>query len=162
MLSVSIGTIIWTSIAFLLVVFILAKTAWKPILNAIKAREESIEEALEAAEEAERRMRTLQADNEKLIAEARKEREEIIKSAREAKEKIIEEAKSRAKSEGNKMIANAETAIRAERAKAVTELKSLVGELSIEIAEKILKEELSSTERQNELIASVMKDAKLN
>jgi len=162
MLSVSIGTIIWTSIAFLLVVFILAKTAWKPILNAIKAREESIEEALASAEEAEKRMKTLQADNEKLIVEARKEREEIVRSAREVKDKMIEEAKSKAIEEANKMIANAEVAIRAERAKAVTELKSLVGELSIEIAEKILKEKLSSTEKQNELIASVMKDAKLN
>lgn len=162
MLSVSIGTIIWTTIAFLVVVFILAKFAWKPILKSIKAREESIEEALEAAEAAKQQMKDLKADNEKLLTEARQERESIIKSAREAKDKMITEAKDKAKAEGEKMIQNAEAAIRAEKASAVNELKTLVGELSVEIAEKILKQELSTSEKQNALIDEAIKNSKLN
>ncbi len=162
MLEVSIGTMIWSSIAFLLVVFILAKTAWKPILGMIKAREDLIEKSLTDAKEAEERLKALKKDNEKLMAEARQEREGIIKEAKEMKSKMLEIAKAEAKEEGSKIIAAAESAIRAERAKAVSELRSLVGELSIDIAEKILKEELSSTEKQKELIASAMKDAKLN
>lgn len=162
MLSVSIGTVIWTTIAFLVVVFVLAKFAWKPILKSIKAREESIEEALEAAEAAKEQMRDLKASNENLLAEARQERESIIKSAREAKDKMIAEAKEKAKTEGEKMIQNAEAAIRAEKASAVNELKSLVGGLSIEIAEKILKHELSASEKQNALIDEAIKNSKLN
>lgn len=162
MLSVSIGTVIWTTIAFLVVVFVLAKFAWKPILKSIKAREESIEEALEAAEAAKEQMRDLKASNEELLTEARQERESIIKSAREAKDKMIAEAKEKAKAEGEKMIQNAESAIRAEKASAVNELKSLVGELSIEIAEKILKQELSTSEKQNTLIDEAIKNSKLN
>lgn len=162
MLSVSIGTVIWTTIAFLVVVFILAKFAWKPILKSIKAREESIEEALEAAEAAKEQMKDLQASNEKLLAEARQERESIIKSAREAKDKMIAEAKEKAKAEGDKMIQNAEAAIKAEKASAVNELKTLVGELSVEIAEKILKQELSSSDKQNALIEDAIKNSKLN
>ena len=162
MLSVSIGTVIWTTIAFLVVVFILAKFAWKPILKSIRAREESIEEALEAAEAAKEQMKNLKANNEKLLAEARQEREAIIKSARETKDKIIAEAKEKAKEEGDKMIKNAEAAIKAEKASAINELKSLVGELSIEIAEKILKQELSSKDKQSALIEDAIKNSKLN
>jgi F-type H+-transporting ATPase subunit b len=161
MLSVSIGTVIWTTIAFLIVVFILAKFAWKPILSSIKEREDSIEEALEAAEAAKEKMKELKQDNEKLIGEARQEREEIIKSAREAKEKMINEAKDKAKADADKIIENAHASIKAEKASAINELKSLVGELSIEIAEKILKEELKG-DKQKELIEAAMKDAKLN
>lgn len=162
MLSVSIGTVIWTTIAFLVVVFILAKFAWKPILKSIKAREESIEEALEAAEAAKQQMKDLKASNEDLLTEARQERESIIKSAREAKDKMIAEAKDKAKAEGEKMIQNAEAAIRSEKAAAVNELKSLVGELSVEIAEKILKQELSDNQKQSALIDEAIKNSKLN
>lgn len=161
MLSVSIGTVIWTTIAFLVVVFILAKFAWKPILSSIREREESIEEALEAAERAKEKMKDLEASNEKLLLEARQEREEIIKSARDAKEKMIAEAKEKAQAEADKVMKNAQAAIRAEKSSAINELKSLVGELSIDIAEKILKEELSA-DKQKALIEASMKDAKLN
>jgi F-type H+-transporting ATPase subunit b len=161
MLSVSIGTVIWTTIAFLVVVFILAKFAWKPILSSIREREESIEEALEAAERAKEKMKDLEASNEKLLLEARQEREEIIKSARDAKEKMIAEAKEKAQAEADKVMKNAQAAIRAEKASAINELKSLVGELSIDIAEKILKEELTA-DKQKALIEASMKDAKLN
>lgn len=161
MLSVSIGTVIWTTIAFLVVVFILAKFAWKPILNSIREREESIEEALESAERAKEKMKDLEANNEKLLVEARQEREEMIKSAREAKEKMIAEAKEKAQAEADKVLKNAQDSIRAEKASAINELKGLVGELSVEIAEKILKQELSA-DKQKALIEESMKDAKLN
>ncbi len=161
MLSVSIGTVIWTTIAFLVVVFILAKFAWKPILSSIREREDSIEEALEAAERAKEKMKDLEANNEKLLLEARQEREEIIKSAREAKEKMIAEAKEKAQAEADKVLKNAQATIRAEKSSAINELKSLVGELSIDIAEKILKEELSA-DKQKALIEASMKEAKFN
>lgn len=161
MLSVSLGTVIWTTIAFLVVVFILAKFAWKPILNSIREREESIADALDAAEKAKEKMRDLEANNEKLLVEARKEREEIVKSAREAKETMISEAKEKAKVEADKVLKNAQEAIKAEKSAAVNELKSLVAELSIEIAEKILKQELSA-DKQKALIEESMRDAKFN
>lgn len=161
MLSVSIGTVIWTTIAFLVVVFILSKFAWKPILNSIREREESIEEALEAAEKAKEKMKDLEASNEKLLQEARQEREEMMKAARDTKEKMIAEAKSQAQAEADKVLKNAQDTIRAEKASAVNELKGLVAELSVEIAEKILKEELSA-DKQKALIEESMKEAKLN
>tara|TARA_B100000965_G_C19542408_1_gene736201 strand:+ start:486 stop:971 length:486 start_codon:yes stop_codon:yes gene_type:complete len=161
MLSVSIGTVIWTTIAFLVVVFILSKFAWKPILNSIREREESIEEALEAAEKAKEKMKDLEASNEKLLQEARQEREEMMKAARDTKEKMIAEAKSQAQAEADKVLKSAQDTIRAEKASAVNELKGLVAELSVEIAEKILKEELSA-DKQKALIEESMKEAKLN
>lgn len=162
MLSVSLGTVIWTTIAFLVVVFILAKFAWKPILNSIKEREDSIEKALEDAEKAKDMMRALKEDNEKLLQEARMERDELMKSAREAKEKMIAEAKDKAKEEGDKMIANAKESIRAEKASAMNELKNHVAELSLDIAEKIIREKLSNEGKQKEIIENTLKEAKLN
>lgn len=162
MLSVSIGTVIWTTIAFLVVVFLLAKFAWKPILNSIREREESIEKALEDAEKAKEMMRELKENNEQLLQEARAERDELMKSAREAKEKMITEAKDKAKEEGEKMIAGAKESIRAEKAAAMNELKNLVAELSLEIAEKIIREQLSNEGKQKEIIENTLKEAKLN
>jgi F-type H+-transporting ATPase subunit b len=162
MLSVSLGTVIWTTIAFLVVVFLLAKFAWKPILNSIREREESISQALEDADKAKELMRELKEDNEKLLQEARMERDEILKSAREAKEKMISEAKDKAKEEGEKMIANAKESIRSEKAGAMNELKTYVAELSLDIAEKIIREKLQNEGKQKEIIESTLKDAKLN
>jgi len=162
MLSVSLGTVIWTTIAFLVVVFLLAKFAWKPILNSIREREESISQALEDADKAKELMRELKEDNEKLLQEARMERDEILKSARDAKDQMITEAKGKAKEEGDKMIASAKESIRAEKASAMNELKSHVAELSLNIAEKIIKEQLSNEGKQKEIIESTLKEAKLN
>lgn len=162
MLSVSLGTVIWTTIAFLVVVFLLAKFAWKPILNSIREREESISQALEDADKAKELMRELKEDNEKLLQEARMERDEILKSARDAKDQMITEAKGKAKEEGDKMIASAKESIRAEKASAMNELKSHVAELSLSIAEKIIKEQLSNEGKQKEIIESTLKEAKLN
>lgn len=162
MLSVSLGTVIWTTIAFLVVVFLLAKFAWKPILNSIKEREDSIAQALEDADKAKEMMRELKEDNEKLLQEARMERDEILKSAREAKEKMIADSKDKAKEEGEKMIAAAKESIRSEKAAAMTELKNHVAELSLDIAEKIIREQLSNEGKQKEIIESTLKEAKLN
>ena len=162
MLTVSFGTIIWTTIAFLIVVFLLGKFAWPSILNTIKEREESIDSALKSAERAKEEMKAMKADNERLLAEARQERDEMMKSAREAKEKMISDAKEQSRVEADKIIVSARESIRSEKVAAISELKNTVAQLSVEIAEKILKSELSSDQKQQDLIESAMQDAKLN
>lgn len=157
-----IGLFFWQTILFLVLLFLLRKYAWTPILNAVKKREDSIREGLKSAEEAKEQMRQLKEDNKALIADARAERDEILKSAREAKEKMIAEAKENAKKEGEKMIASAKDSIRSEKAAAIQELKNQVAELSLEIAEKIIQSELSDPAKQKELISSAMQEAKLN
>ena len=157
-----VGLFFWQLILFLALLFLLRKYAWKPILTSIINREESIKEGLEAAEEAKEQMRQLKEDNKALLAEARMERDQIVKEAREAKDKMISDAKETAKAEGAKMIEAAKTAIQAERNAAVNELKGQVAELSVEIAEKILKSEISSDTKQQEIISAAMQNAKLN
>lgn len=157
-----VGLFFWQLILFLALLFLLRKYAWKPILTSVINREESIKEGLEAAEKAKEQMRQLKEDNKALLAEARMERDQIIKDAREAKEKMIADAKEKAKEEGAKMIESAKEVIRAERTAAVNELKSQVAEISVQIAEKIIKTEVSSDEKQKELISSALKDANLN
>ena len=160
--SFSVGLFFWQLILFLVLLFLLRKYAWKPILTSVINREESIKEGLESAEKAKEQMRQLKEDNKALLAEARLEREQIVKEAREAKDKMISEAKDKAKEEGAKMIEAAKAAIQAERNAAVNELKSQVAELSIEIAEKIIKSEISSNAKQQEIISAAMQNAKLN
>lgn len=162
MLTVSIGTIIWTTIAFLSVLFILGKFAWKPILKAIHEREESIELALRAAEKAKEEMAQLQNNNEKLLNEARVERDKMLKEAREAKEHFIAEAKVKATEEAEKIMALARESIQNEKMAAVTELKNQVAVLSIEIAEKILKEQLRDDVKQKKIVESLINDVTLN
>tara|TARA_R110000868_G_scaffold71505_3_gene209366 strand:- start:132 stop:635 length:504 start_codon:yes stop_codon:yes gene_type:complete len=161
--SFSVGLFFWQTILFLALLFLLKKYAWKPILTAVKKREDSIREGLESAEKAKEQMIQLQEDNKALLNEARLEREEIIKSAREAKEKMLQESKDKAKEEGDKMIAAAKETIKAERNAAVQAIKNQVAELSLQIAEKMLKSELDSNKlKQEELISSALKDANLN
>lgn len=162
MLSVSFGTVIWTTIAFLVVVFVLGKFAWPSILKSIKEREESIEDALLAAEKAKEQLEELKEGNEKLLAEARQERDTMLKEAREVKENIIAEAKDRATIEADKVIAASRESIRNEKAAAIAEIKTQVAELSVLVAEKILKAELSSNDQQNAFVEEAMKNAKLN
>ncbi|MBL7912343.1 MAG: F0F1 ATP synthase subunit B [Bacteroidia bacterium] len=157
-----IGLIFWTSIVFLLLVGILGKYAWKPILGAIKTREEGIEKALASAESALNDMRELKSNNEKILAEARNERDALIKEAREAKDAIINEAKTKAQKDADRIMASAREQIVNEKNAAVTELKNQVATLSIEIAEKILRSELSSDEKQKALVNNLMKDVNLN
>ena len=157
-----IGLIVWTTITFLILLFLLTKFAWKPILNAVKQREENIEEALKAADRAKKEMEALKADNEKLLNEARVERDAMLKDARETKDKIIAEAKEKANQEADRIIQDAREAIKHEKMAAITELKNQVAELSIEIAEKILNEELSKEEKQKAMLENFVKDIHLN
>ena len=158
----SIGLIFWTSITFILLLVILGKFAWKPILNAIKTREKSIEDALASAENALKDMRELKANNEKSLNEARTAREALMKEAREIKESIIAEAKVKAQADAERILSSAREQINAEKNAAVAELKNQVASLSIEIAEKILRSELSSDEKQKALVNNLMKDVTLN
>jgi len=156
------GLIFWMSVTFLIVLFLLKKFAWKPILGIIKEREASIEKAINTAEEARKEMRELRSLNDKLAADARIERDKILKEAREIKDSIINDAKKIASEEGNRIVAAAREQINAEKFAAINELKNQVASLSIDIAEKILKSELSNEEKQKTLVKNLLQDIKLN
>lgn len=162
MLDVNIGTVAWATIAFLIVLMLLKKFAWKPILSALDAREQSIKEALSAAEKARAEMASLQSQNEELLREARMERDQMLKEARDAKDSMISEAKGQAKTEADKIIAAARENIQHEKMAAISDLKNQVAQLSIEIAEKIVREKLGDDTRQSELVKNLMDDVKLN
>ncbi len=157
-----IGLIFWTTISFLLLLFILGKFAWKPILNSVNERETSILNALDDAEKARKEMENLTADNERILKEARTEREEMIKEAREIKTKMISDAKSEAKTTADSMILQAQEAIKNEKKSAMADLKSQMASLSIEIAEKVVKDELSNKDKQLKLVEDMLGDATLN
>lgn len=158
----SFGLFFWQILIFLLLLWLLRKFAWKPILKAVNDREEGIKDALDSAEKAKLEMQNLQADNEKLLQEARTEREAMLKEAREIKAKMIADAKDEAKTEADKMIANAQEAIESEKKSAIAELKEEVASLSLQIAEKVVKSELSDKEKQLKLVDEMLGDAKLN
>ena len=158
----SYGLFFWQVIILGITILLLAKFAWKPILSALAAREEGISNALLAAENAKKDMQNLKADNEKLLAEARAERDLMMKEAREIKEKMIADAKSEAQGQGEKMIESAKATIESEKNAAMAELKNQVSSLSLEIAETLLKGELSNKEAQTKLVEKMLGDAKLN
>ena len=157
-----IGLIFWTTIVFLLLLIVLKKYAWKPILAAVDERNKSIEDALKAADKAKKEMLALNTDNERILMEAKKERDALLKEGREIKDNIIAEAKDKAKIESDKILITAKRQINNEKMKAITELKNQVAEMSIDIAEKILKSELSDKNKQKELIAAALKSNELN
>lgn len=154
------GLIFWTTLTFLLLVFLLKRFAWKPILSAVKDREESIEVALKSAEMAREEMKNLKSDNDKILAEARAERDAMLKEGRELRDKTIDAAKEAAKSEAEKMIENAREQIEMQKKAAMTELKNQVAALSIEMAEKILRKELQDAKKQEALINEMLEDIK--
>lgn len=156
------GLVIWMLITFMIVLFLLTKFAWKPIMKAIKDREKSIEDALASAENAKAEMNNLKAENEKILQEARNERDKLMKEAREIREQMISEAKNKAKTEGDKLLQIARESIQNEKMAAITDLKNQVAQLSIDIAEKIIARELSSENKQKELIGDMLKEVKLN
>ena len=158
----SIGLIFWMVVSFSIILFLLGKFAWKPILSMIKEREESIENALSAAEKAKEEMKALQSSNERILAEARSERDAMLKEARELKDKIIAEAKGAAAKEGERLMEATRLSIQNEKVAAIAEIKNQVATLSIEIAEKILKSELSTDEKQKTLVNSLLKEVNLN
>ncbi len=162
LVSPGIGLLFWMVLSFGTVLFILGKYAWKPILKALKNRENSIHEALRAADRAKEDMKKLQADHEAVLREARMERENLLKEAREAKEKIIEDAREKAGQESEKIMEATRTAIINEKMAAVNEIKQQVAFLSVEIAEKILRQKLSDSREQKELIEKMIREMKLN
>ena len=158
----AIGLIFWMLVTFAIIFFILKKFAWKPILGMIKEREQGIEKALKSADDALETMRELKAGNEKILAEARNEKDNMLKEARETKDAIIAEAKTKAKQEADKLVAQARETINTEKLAAIAELKAQVATLSIDIAEKILKEHLSSDDKQKTLVNNLVKEVTLN
>lgn len=156
------GTIFWMLIIFGIVLFILRKFAWKPILNALKDREESISNALNSADQARKEVEGLKAGNEKIIAEARKEKDVILKEAKEIKEKIIAEAKDKANAEAQKSIELARQQIQSEKTAAINDIKKQVAELSVMIAEKVIKKELGNKGEQEKMVDGLVDDIKLN
>jgi F-type H+-transporting ATPase subunit b len=162
LITPDIGLLFWMFVSFGIVLFILKKFAWKPILDSVKEREDSIEEALAQAGKAKEELEKLQANNEDLLKQAREERDLLIKEAREAKDNMISEAKGKAKDEADKILVSARETIESEKIAAVAELKSQVAVLSIEIAEKILRDELSTEDKQKKLVNNLLEDVNLN
>lgn len=157
----NIGLVVWTSIAFLTLLIFLTKFAWKPILGALKDREESIESALKAAETAKAEMQQLSADNEQLIREAKAERDELLKEAKKSADALVANAKETASEEAAKLIEKAKTAIQSERKAAIDDLKNQAVLLSIEIAEKVLQNELADKAAQEKLVADLVSKSDL-
>ena len=154
--------IFWTTLIFVVFFILMRKFAWKPILGAVKSREESINNALTSAEAARREMQNLTADNERILQEARMERDALLKEARDMRDKMVADSKQEAQVQGERMIEQAKAAIEAEKNAAMAELKSQVSSLSLEIAEKLLKEELSNKDAQTKLVERMLGDVKLN
>ena len=152
------GLIIWTTIIFTLLLIILKKFAWKPILKAVDERNNSIKESLLAAEKARDEMSQLTSNNEKIIAQAKVDRDVLLKEAREMKSQIISQAKDKAVIEAEKLVNSANEQISNEKMKALTELKNHVADLSIEMAEKVLLFELSDSEKQKKLVNTALKE----
>jgi F-type H+-transporting ATPase subunit b len=158
----SFGLFIWQVVIFVGLIFLLKKFAWKPILDAVNEREEGIKNALLSAENAKKEMQNLQASNERTLQEARLERDNMMKDAREIKEKMIADAKEEANTQGLRMIEQAKAAIESEKNAAMADLKAQVSTLSLNIAEKLLKEELSNKDSQMKLVEKMLGDVKLN
>jgi F-type H+-transporting ATPase subunit b len=157
-----IGMIFWTTLFFLVLLFILGKFAWPAILSAVKARNESIRKALDAAEKAKEEMTKLQADNEKILAEARSERDALMKEAKEIRDKLIGEAREKAAEEAKKLVQNARESIQREKSAALNEMKEQMASLSVDIAEKILRLKLEDSKAQKELVNRLINEADLN
>lgn len=157
-----VGLVIFQTIAFLLLMFILSKFAWKPVLAAIKEREQSIDDALNKAELAKREMARLTAQNEDLMKQARAERDEILKEAKTLKDQIVSEAKVSAQTEGAKLIEKARIEIENQKKAALAELKNQVSTLSLDIAERVLRKQLDDKAKQQDLVSSLLKDVELN
>ena len=158
----SLGLFIIQTVLFIVLVLLLKKFAWKPILTAINDREEGIIDALDSAEKAKLEMQNLQADNQKLLKEARVERESMSKEARDIKNKMIDDAKGEAQEQANKMIQQAQAAIESEKKAAMAELKIHVAGLSLEIAEKVVRTELSNKDKQLQLVETMLGEKSLN
>ena len=155
------GLVVWTTISFLILLFLLGKFAWKPILGAINEREISIENALMKAEAAKEEMARLTSENEALLRDARAERDIILQEARKLKDKIVGDAKEAAQEEGAKMIEKARLEINMQKALAIADVKNQVATLSLEIAEKVLRKQFEDASKQDALVTELLKEVKL-
>jgi len=162
LITPGIGLIFWQTVTFILVLFLLSKFAWRPIMASLREREQSIESALSMAERAKLEMQALKADNEKLLQEARVERDRILKEAADNGRAIVEDAKNRASAETSRIFAQAKEEIENEKKSALAEVKNVAATVSIEIAERILKHELRDAGTQQALVQDYLKDLKLN
>ena len=157
----SVGLFFWQSLIFIGLIFLLRKYAWGPILSAVNERETSIKDALDSAEAARKEMETLQTDNQRILKEARTEKEAMLKEARNTRSDLINTAKEEAKAEAEKILTQAQEAIQNEKRAAVNELKDQVGSIAMDIAEKVLKKELESNDKQEQLISQLLKESDL-
>jgi len=161
LLNDRLGFVVWSFVAFVLLLILLAKFAWKPIMSAIAARERSIEDALLKAEAAKEEMARLTNENEQLLKEARAERDLILREARHMKDQIVNEAKELAQAEGARMIEKARVEINNQKAIALADVKNQVAELSVEIAEKVLRKQFENQREQDQLVADLLKEVKI-
>ena len=157
-----VGLLFWTFISFAILFLVLKKFAWKPIVGTVNDREQSIKDALASAENAKKEMQNLTADNERILKEARAEREMMIKEARDLKTKMISDAKEETKATTDNMIIQAQEAIENEKKSAMADLKNQVASLSVEIAEKVIKGELSNKDKQLKIVEDMLGEATLN
>lgn len=162
LLTPDFGLFFWTLVAFLLVLFILGKFAWKPILNSLSEREHSIAKSLATAEEARKEMASLKSENETLLQQAREERSQMLKEAKDHAEKLIADAQTKAKSEYERIVADAQTAITQQKQAVLTDVKNQVGHLVIEVAEKVLRKQLANKGEQEALIKDLVDNVELN
>jgi len=156
------GTFVWMFIAFATVFFLLKKFAWSSIVDAIEERNDSIKEALLSAESAKEEMAKLQADNQKILKEARRERENMLKEAKELGEQIVSEAKRKATEEAEKVVEAARQSIEIDKAAALSEIKTQVASLSVEIAEKVLRHQFEDDQQQKDYFKELMKEVSIN
>jgi F-type H+-transporting ATPase subunit b len=156
------GLFILQAVILLVLIVLMRKFAWKPILDSLQSREEGIQNALDAAEDAKKEMQNLNADNEKLLKEARSEREAMLKEAREMKDQIVATAKEEAQTIADDMVVQAKATITSEKQAAMAELKNTVAGLALEIAEKVVKQELSNKDKQLELVEKSLAEVTLN
>ena len=157
-----IGLIFWMLVSFSLVLFVLGKYAWKPIMKGIHQREDSIEKALEAANDAKKEMLKLKAGNEQLLRDAKDERDALMREARKLKESILEEARIQAGEEAGRIVETARQNIQMEKMAAINDLKNQIASISIDIAEKLIGKELENKQQQQLLTEKLLKDVKIN
>lgn len=157
-----IGLILWTLVAFGIVFYILAKYAWKPILKSLDEREKNISDSILSAENMKKEMAQIQSENEALLAKAREERSQMMREAKEMRDKMIQDAKEQARKETNKIVADAQSVINQQKMAAITDLKNQVGNLVLEVSEKVLRRELNDKEAQEKYIQQLAQDIELN
>ncbi len=162
LITPNIGLAFWTLLVFTLLLLILSKFVWKPVLGAVKAREKNISESLELAVKTKAEMAALHAQNENLLKEARAQRDEIVRDAKETASKMVEDAKATSKIEAEKIMLAARVAIEAEKSSAISEIRTQVADLSVQIAEKIIRKELASDDKQKSLASDLAQEINLN